>query len=303
MPSVRGNAWEPVRHQGTGGIRIDEFYIEYHIKFQKASVDITPSGPVMLAQRRWDRKMEPHPDFETACRLLRAAGSISVLTGAGVSAESGVPTFRGADGLWQSYRPEDLATPGAFARDPRLVWEWYDWRRGLIAACPPNPAHLALVEIENRAAAAGGSFHLLTQNVDGLHRLAGNRNLTELHGCLWRVRCPNCSQRSEDRRVPIPIVPTCATCGGTLRPDVVWFGEPLDPGVLAEAASAAENCDLMLVIGTSAVVQPAASLAETARRSGAAVIEINLEPTPYTGRLDVTLLGRAGEILPRLIDQ
>jgi NAD-dependent deacetylase len=247
--------------------------------------------------------MDQNHDLEKASRLLTDATAISVLTGAGVSAESGVPTFRGEDGLWRRYRAEELATPQAFARDPKLVWEWYDWRRGLIADCRPNPAHLALVEIENRAAAAGGSFHLLTQNVDGLHRLAGSNNLSELHGCLWRVRCLECSGRFEDRRVPIPIVPACEDCGGMLRPDVVWFGESLDSGVLTRAVEAARKCDLMLVVGTSAVVQPAASLAEQAKRAGAAVIEINLEPTPYTGRLDVSLLGRAGEILPALIDR
>ena len=223
---------------------------------------------------------------------------MAVLSGAGISAESGVPTFRGPGGLWQNHRPEDLATPEAFARDPELVWRWYNWRRGLIAACRPNPAHHALAALEGR----GVELTLITQNVDGLHRLAGSRNLLEIHGSIWRVRCTSCAHAGEDRDPDLPATPACPQCGGLLRPDVVWFGESLDPDLLARAWGAAERAEVMLVVGTSAVVQPAASLAEVAGRAGATVIEVNLEPTPNTGRVDIALLGPAGEILPRLVE-
>ena len=233
-----------------------------------------------------------------AREALAAARRVAVLSGAGISAESGVPTFRGPGGLWQNHRPEDLATPEAFARDPELVWRWYNWRRGLIAACRPNPAHHALAALEGR----GVELTLITQNVDGLHRLAGSHNLLEIHGSIWRVRCTSCAHAGEDRDPDLPAPPACPQCGGLLRPDVVWFGESLDPDLLARAWGAAERAEVMLVVGTSAVVQPAASLAEVAGRAGATVIEVNLEPTPNTGRVDISLLGPAGEILPRLVE-
>lgn len=233
-----------------------------------------------------------------AREALTAARRVAVLSGAGISAESGVPTFRGPGGLWNNHRPEELATPQAFARDPELVWRWYNWRRGLIAGCRPNPAHHALAALEQ----GGGDLTLITQNVDGLHRLAGSRNLLEIHGCIWRVRCTACSHIREDRDPDLPVPPACPECGGLLRPDVVWFGESLDPALLERAWRAAERAEVMLVVGTSAVVQPAASLADVAKRAGAVVIEVNLEPTPNTGRVDISLLGPAGAILPRLVE-
>jgi NAD-dependent deacetylase len=222
-----------------------------------------------------------------------------VLTGAGVSAESGVPTFRGPGGLWESHRPEDLATPEAFARDPALVWRWYHWRRGLIAKCRPNPAHLALAALERRVP----GLTLITQNVDGLHRLAGSGDPLEIHGNLWFVRCLGCGARSEERRLDLPAPPSCPGCGGMLRPDVVWFGENLDQALLERAWDAAQRAEVMLVAGTSAVVQPAASLAGAAKDAGAYVIEVNLEPTPNSGRVDASFLGKAGEVLPDLVGQ
>ena len=232
-----------------------------------------------------------------ARRRLAQAARVAVLCGAGVSAESGVPTFRGAGGLWENHRPEDLATPQAFARDPALVWRWYHWRRGLIAACHPNPAHLSLVELEARAP----QFTLITQNVDGLHRLAGSRDPLEIHGNLWRVRCLGCGAVDEERRLDLPAPPLCPRCGGLLRPDVVWFGESLAPELLERAWEAAQTCQVMLVVGTSAVVQPAASLAWAAKQAGAVVVEVNLEPTPNSDRVDYCLLGPAGQLLPRLV--
>src|ERR1700680_3478219 len=184
---------------------------------------------------------------------LKEARSVAVLTGAGVSAESGVPTFRGPGGLWKQYRPEDLATPGAFARDPKLVWEWYDWRRARITETQPNPGHYALAEMEKRVP----RFTLITQNVDGLHEQAGSRNVLRLHGSIWIVRCTSCEAVREDRRTPLPEMPPVCECGAMLRPGVVWFGEPLPPGVWREAEAAARSADLFLVIGASAGVFPA----------------------------------------------
>jgi NAD-dependent deacetylase len=230
-------------------------------------------------------------------QLLTGLERLVVLTGAGISVESGIPPFRGPEGLWRTFRPEQLATPQAFQQDPHLVWEWYDWRRGKIAQTRPNPGHEALVRLEARIP----DFLLLTQNVDGLHRLAGSRRLLEIHGNIWEVRCLDCGRVIEDRRVPLPLLPHCELCGGLLRPNVVWFGESLNPEILRQAEAALARSQAVLVVGTSAVVQPAASFALWARQSGARIAEINLDPTPLTARCDFALTGRAGEILPRLL--
>ncbi len=223
-------------------------------------------------------------------------GPVTVLTGAGISAESGVPTFRGDGGLWRNFRPEQLATPEAFRRDPALVWEWYDWRRRLISSCAPNRAHATLAEMES----ALPDFVLITQNVDGLHQSAGSRNILELHGNLWRMRCTGCGKTSEDYSVPLPeIPPRCPECNGLLRPDVVWFGESLPSAVLETAWAAAARCRLMLVIGTSAAVQPAASLPLVALRNGAQLVEINPAETPLSAHVHQVLRGPAAEELPR----
>jgi NAD-dependent deacetylase len=228
---------------------------------------------------------------------LRDASSIAALTGAGVSAESGVPTFRGNHGLWKQYRAEELATPGAFARDPKLVWEWYDWRRSLIAEAKPNPGHYALAAAESRAR----KFTLITQNVDGLHELAGSRNVLRLHGSIWILRCLNCQREREDRRTPLPELPPHCECGGVLRPGVVWFGEALPTQIWRDAESAARSADLFLMIGTSAVVYPAAGLAAMAKSSGARVVEINIAETGLSDSIDEFLQGPSGELLPQLI--
>ncbi len=228
--------------------------------------------------------------------------SVAVLTGAGISAESGVPTFRGEGGLWRSYRPEELATPQAFRRDPELVWQWYDWRRELISACQPNAAHVTLAEMERaaEAGAAGPDLLLITQNVDGLHRLAGSRNVLELHGNIWRQRCTRgCRPPWTDRRVPLPeIPPRCPECGALVRPDVVWFGESLPGSVLERALAAVRRCQLMLVVGTSALVQPAASLPLLALDAGAHVIEINPQPTPLSETVREVIRQPAAVALP-----
>jgi NAD-dependent deacetylase len=232
---------------------------------------------------------------EAAARL-RQAHRVLVLTGAGVSAESGVPTFRGPEGLWRSFRPEDLATPEAFARDPRLVWEWYAWRREKVGGCAPNAAHRALVALEAHAP----QFLLATQNVDGLHALAGSKRLVELHGSLWRVRCTGCGHVAV-RREDLGDLPPSCSCGSALRPDVVWFGETLPPEALQRAFTAAREAEVVLVVGTSSLVHPAAAIPEAALFAGAYVIEVNPEPTPLSGRATVSLRGRAAEVVPWLI--
>lgn len=227
---------------------------------------------------------------------ISAAKAIAVLTGAGISADSGVPTFRGEDGLWRNFRAEDLATPEAFERDPRLVWEWYNWRRELIATKQPNPAHYALAELERRFDA----FVLVTQNVDGLHARAGSRKLIELHGNIWKVRCTKCGEVSDNLGVPIKILPYCKRCNGLLRPHIVWFGEVLYAPNVLKSARAFEGCDLMLVIGTSGIVQPAASFVSLAKDHGAFVVEINVTESAASQQADMLLVGRAAEVVPQI---
>jgi NAD-dependent deacetylase len=237
--------------------------------------------------------------IERAAEMLRKAGRVAVLTGAGISAESGVPTFRGPDGLWRRCRAEDLATPEAFARDPKLVWEWYDWRRGKIAGVGPNPGHDTLAKWETRFPA----FTLITQNVDGLHAKAGSKNILELHGNIWKTRCTAEGTIAEHFDVPITnIPPRCPSCGALLRPHIVWFGEMLDRAVIDRAFAESAASDVMLVVGTSALVQPAASLPYHAAASGAKVIEINPDATPLSPEATISLRGKAGDILP-LIDR
>jgi NAD-dependent deacetylase len=230
--------------------------------------------------------------------VLRQAERVAVLTGAGISAESGVPTFRDAQtGLWAQYEPEELATPHAFRRRPRLVWEWYAWRRKLVGQAAPNAGHYALVEIERRVP----WFTLVTQNVDGLHQQAGSARVIELHGNIHRTKCFADGRIVDSWPAAAEMPPPCPHCGAHLRPDVVWFGESLPAEALETAVTAAEQCRLFLSIGTSALVQPAASLPLIARRSGATVVEINLEPTPLTPEVDVSWHGPAGELLPALL--
>jgi NAD-dependent deacetylase len=229
---------------------------------------------------------------------LRKAHRIVALTGAGVSQESGLRTFRDAQtGLWAQYKPEELASPEAFRRDPKLIWDWYAWRREAVKAVRPNAGHYALVEFEERAP----QFTLITQNVDGLHRMAGSQNLLELHGNIQRVRCADCYTFTETWGDDSESVPQCEVCGGLLRPDVVWFGEALPRDQLEFAVEAARSCEVFFSIGTSGVVQPAASLAYAAHNRGAVVVEINAEPTPLTSKANYFLQGKSGEILPELV--
>ncbi len=247
---------------------------------------------------------------ERAREMIASAREILVLTGAGVSAESGVPTFRGASGLWKSFRAEELATPEAFARDPRLVWEWYAWRRMLVAACAPNDAHRALARLALRRSGVG----IVTQNVDELHVIAARDEAgdadpapalpLELHGSLFRVRCTHCGARMAHRGAvdarDRDTLPTCDRCRALLRPDIVWFGETLDPAVLDAAMALARRADLCLVVGTSAIVYPAAGFASMVAEHGGRVIEVNPERTPLSSAADLSLRGTAVEIVPEI---
>ena len=237
---------------------------------------------------------------ELASRV-RGARRLTILTGAGVSAASGIPTFRGPQGLWREFRPEDLATPEAFARDPQVVWEWYAWRREQIAACQPNAAHEVIANLANDPLRR---TFVITQNVDDLHMRAGTPSLIRLHGSIWELscaaRCPAGARPWRDERVPLsPCPPRCPHCGGLARPAVVWFGEPLDHATL-DAALQATACDLFLTVGTSSLVYPAAGLVHEAHRRGAFTAEINLEATPASSAVDLALHGAAEQILPLL---
>jgi NAD-dependent deacetylase len=241
-----------------------------------------------------------HPIDAALVAALRDARLIAALTGAGISAESGLATFRDAQtGLWARYDPRELATPSAFARNPKLVWDWYAWRRACVAAAQPNAGHIALAEIERRAR----DFVLITQNVDGLHQRAGSRKVVELHGSIARVKCSREGTIVEHWIASPDAVPRCASCGAFLRPDVVWFEEALPGSALAAAEDAARRCDVLLVIGTSAEVYPAAALPVLAHERGARVVEINPNPTPLSAIADCVLRGSAGLLLSALVDR
>ncbi|GIL16129.1 MAG: NAD-dependent protein deacylase [Chloroflexota bacterium] len=237
---------------------------------------------------------------------LRHAQHIAVLTGAGVSAESGVPTFRDAQtGLWAEFNPEELATREAFARNPKMVWEWYAFRRELIARAEPNAGHYALAEMERRWSLSerAKNFTLITQNIDGLHERAGSQNIIELHGNIFRAKCFREDTRVANWFATDEIPPRCPRCGSYMRPDVVWFGENLPRRALDESFRAAETCDVFFSIGTSGVVEPAASLPFIALRNGAMVIEVNPDETPLSARATFHLRGGAGVVMPRVAEK
>ncbi|MBI5464012.1 MAG: NAD-dependent deacylase [Ignavibacteriales bacterium] len=230
--------------------------------------------------------------------ILRQASSMCVLTGAGISAESGVPTFRGKDGLWKKFKPEELANFDAFIRNPELVWEWYSYRKRLIDNVRPGAGHTALAELERFVP----RFTLVTQNVDNLHQRAGSKRVLELHGNIERSYCIACgSDANEEHLNRTEGVPRCERCGGLVRPAVVWFGELLPHDVFNEAEEAARWCDVFLCVGTSAVVYPAAALPATAKHAGAYVVEVNMERTDISHYVDESLIGLAGTILPELV--
>ncbi len=228
---------------------------------------------------------------------FRSTRSILALCGAGISAESGVPTFRGKDGLWKNFRAEELASPEAFRKNPVLVWEWYLWRMELISNKSPNPAHYALVELEKKIS----DFSLITQNVDGLHKKAGSQKITEIHGNIFRNKCSRCSFESSTQ-IPISTLPPkCPQCEGLLRPNVLWFGENYDSEILDNSIRVAQSVDLVFVIGSSGMVGVPVELARIAKENGSFLIEINLEKSEYSAHSDLFLQGKAGDILPELV--
>jgi NAD-dependent deacetylase len=238
--------------------------------------------------------------MELSDRLLKRlekAYSVAVLTGAGISASSGIPTFRSKDGIWKKFKPEELANYNAFVKNPKLVWEWYGWRRNLIKNVRPNPAHYALVDLEN----IFKDFAVITQNVDNLHSLAGSNKLIELHGNIMRNKCIECGKPFEGDFNLKEGIPKCTTCGGMIRPDVVWFGENLPEDQIMAAQELAMRCEVFFSIGTSSIVEPAASLPYMAKGNGAYLVEINIEETPLTGSANEFIQGPADKILPELI--
>ena len=240
----------------------------------------------------------PDPLIASAATALATARRVCVLTGAGVSAESGIPTFRDAmTGLWSRFRPEELATPEAFERDPAFVWRWYEERRRRITAAEPNPGHFAIAELERRVPV----LTLVTQNVDGLHQRAGSRNVHEYHGSLMRDRCTVEGTVATRADGPSSTPPRCSRCGGLLRPDVVWFGEPIPEAPMRTAHEAAAACEVFVSVGTSSVVYPAAGLAEVARDAGATIVEVNPDLTALSDAADIRLAGAAGSMLPRVV--
>jgi NAD-dependent deacetylase len=238
------------------------------------------------------------PVLADIARIIQHSERGVVLTGAGISAESGVPTFRGKEGLWGKFRPEELATMEAFIANPKIVWEWYNWRRELLKSVAPNAGHYALVEL----AKWFGEFTIVTQNVDGLHRQAGSEKVLEVHGNITRNKCAKCGEPVDlSADIDPKSIPSCTVCGGQIRPDVVWFGELLPEAVIEEAIRVSESADLFFSIGTSALVHPAAGLPLLAKRHGAVLVEINPEATPLTPIADFALLGKSGELLPELV--
>jgi NAD-dependent deacetylase len=240
-------------------------------------------------------------EIDSLALTSRHLKRVVALTGAGISAESGIPTFRGADGYWSRFRPEELATPQALAANPKRVWDWYLYRRSLIAQAQPNPGHLALVELENLL---GDNFHLITQNVDGLHQRSGSRKTLELHGCIFANRCVKCFGRFSDDALDFnQLPPPCPKCRGAIRPDVVWFGESLNIATIEDAFALSRQATLFLAIGTSAVVHPAATLPLAGRENGAYLIEINPESTPLSPEAHIAIRLPSAMALPLLLEK
>ncbi len=221
------------------------------------------------------------------------------LTGAGVSSESGIPTFRGKNGLWKQYKADELATPEAFKKNPKLVWQWYSWRISIVLSAKPNPAHYSLAYLEK----IGILKALITQNVDDLHERAGSKNVIKLHGDILTVKCPSCGYEHRIWKPPQIIPPKCPRCRSIMRPGVVWFGERIPPDIIDKALSEAEKADVILVIGTSGVVMPAGAIPEIVKRNGGKVIEINIERTAISPIADIFIKGKAGEVLPKIVEE
>ena len=241
--------------------------------------------------------METIEFSERLIERLKVATNVVVLTGAGMSAASGVPTFRGKDGLWNKFNPQELANVDAFLKNPKLVWEWYNWRRNLIANVKPNLGHYALVDVESYFP----EFVIVTQNVDNLHQIAGSKNVLELHGNIMHNKCIECSHPYENETIDQDNIPHCSECGGLIRPDVVWFGELLPSNVISAAQVASAAAEIFLSVGTSSTVEPAASLPYLAKGNGAYLIEVNPERTPLSDFADESHQNDADVYLPHLV--
>lgn len=237
--------------------------------------------------------------IKRASELVLNSSFLIALTGAGISSESGIPTFRGKNGLWKKYRAEDLATQEAFQRDPKLVWQWYSWRISIILNAKPNPAHYALAYLEK----IGILKTLITQNVDDLHERAGSKNIIKLHGDIFTIKCPKCGYENKIWKVPTIIPPKCPRCRSIMRPGVVWFGEKIPSDLIYKAFNEAEKADLILVIGTSGVVMPAGVIPELVKRNGGKIIEINVERTIITSIADIFIKDKAGSALPKIVEE
>lgn len=267
------------------------------------------------------KRSQPSSDMAAFREVLNKAKHIAILSGAGISAESGIPTFRGAGGFWRTYQAQDLASPRAFGRDPSLVWEFYHYRRELVLTKEPNQAHLAIARYEKYLKEKDKKLSIITQNIDGLHQRAGSENVIELHGSLFKTECTKCDEvlvnrdspicpalmgkgtpdpGAKEARIPVADLPQCH-CGGLLRPHVVWFGESLDPLVLQQAENALDSCDLCLVIGTSSVVYPAALFAPQVAQRGVPVAEFNIEKTPATFSFQFHFEGPCGSTIPEAL--
>jgi len=237
---------------------------------------------------------------EILIEKLKKAENVLFFTGAGISAESGIPTFRGENGIWKKFKPEELANFNAFISNPDLVWEWYQYRRKIASQSEPNPGHYTIAEFEKHFK----NITVVTQNVDNLHRRAGSSKIYELHGNIERNFCIECKTFYDSNEIKVSEkVPRCENCGGLIRPDVVWFGEALPQDVFTASEKEAENCDICFVVGTSAVVYPAAYIPITAKSSKAYMVEINIEPTEITRACDISLFGKSGEVLPKLLQE
>ena len=245
--------------------------------------------------------------MDIPCDLIeyvRQARHVAVLSGAGISAESGLPIFRGEDGLWDNDTIMRFATPEGFAADPMAAWEWYEHRRGEAGRAGPNPGHKALVKWQEELASRDGWLEILTQNIDGLHQQAGSKKVTELHGSGWILRCTECMRERKDRTLKFPdLPPKCPECGGIERPGVVWFGENLPVEALERAEWLARECDLFVTVGTSGIVYPAASFIMVAVDCGAKTLEVNLDPTPLSGQVTWALHGPSGKVLPEVVEK
>lgn len=241
--------------------------------------------------------MDKRNAIEIIRNKISTSRNITMITGSGMSIESGIPSLRGKNGLWKSHRAEDLASPKAFYSNPSLVWEWYNWRREIIRNAKPNKAHYACVDLEQKL---GEHFYIITQNIDELHQKAGNKNILEVHGSVWKTRCTKCGDKRENR-AKLDKLPKCQNCGGLLRPDVIWYGEAVTEEAMLKAFELLFASDVVIIVGTSGIVYPVAQFSSTAKDNGSYLIEINTDETPHSDMVDLSMREKAGDVLPLIV--